>query len=598
MTSETGLIFTPNQPLDAKYPPKEYAGTLRKFNPTFYKQYPWLHWDNAKEAVYCQPCFNVHKLGLRLLSSKKHGDEAFSSTGYHTWRTPTVDFKKHEKSAKHLECVQKWHQHVSGTDVHVQLSEAKRKEQQSNKRALLQIFKAVHFLARQGLSFRGHVESEGNFWQMVQLLSASDSDLHAFLESGNRRKFLSPDNQNEILRTFSQAVQREIISHVKGAKYFALIGDETTDVSRMQQMSICLRWVDSSFAVHEDFVGMYEVNRADSQQLSSILLDVLMRFGLSINNLRGQGYDGAAVMSGCNSGVAKRISELESRAVFVHCSGHSMNLAVQDAARNVHLIRDTIEFVKDVVNFVRASPLRMRVFEAIRHEIGASAEASSASSLRPLCPTRWTVRVASIQSVIDNYSAMLQAMTEVSNTSGDDSAAKGNGFLKRLESFEMYAGLRMSLVVLEQAEGCNTFLQSKKISVADAKNAAVKTAAIIGAMRNDEYFDSLYSMCERGALELDLDPPVLPRIRRLPRRLDDGAPAVSFASPKELFRKHFFELIDHATSAILQRFDQHGMKLACSIEDLLTRAATGTCFIVLKMHCFDNTAFGQLSLKY
>lgn len=362
-----------------------------------------------------------------------------------------------------------------------------------------------------------------------------------------------------------------------------MIGDETTDVSRMQQMSICLRWVDSSFAVHEDFVGTYEVHKADSQQLSSILLDVLMHFGLNINNLRGQGYDGAAVMSGSNSGVAKRISDLESRAVFVHCSGHSMNLAVQDAARNVHLIRDTIEFVKDVVNFVRASPVRLRVFEGITQEIGTLAEASSTTSLRPLCPTRWTVRLGSIQSVIDNYSALIQAMTEISKTSHDDSAAKSNGFVKRLECFEVSAGLRMSLVVLKQAERCNTFLQSTKISVAGAKCAAMKTAAIIDAMRNDDYFDSLYSMCEQKALELDIDPPVMPRIRRLPRRLDDSASAVSFASPKELFRKHFFELIDLATSAIRQRFDQHCMQLACSIEKLLTQAATG--FIHISYRC-------------
>lgn len=373
--------------MNAKFPVKEYAGANRRFKSSYFKEHPWLHWDNLKEAVYCQPCFNVHVLGLKLLSLNKHGDQAFSSIGYQAWRTPTVDFKKHENSAKHHECVQKWLHHVSGKDVNVQLSDLKRKEQQSNMKALVHIFKTVQFLSRQGLSFRGHTESEGNFLQLMHLLSSNDPDLQAYLDSSSKRKFLSPDNQNEILTTCSHAVLRQIIADVEGAKYYALIGDETTDVSRTQQMSICLRWIDSSFSVHEDFVGMYEVHKADSQQLSRILLDVIMRFGLSVKNLRGQGYDGAAVMSGSNSGVAKRISELESRAVFVHCSGHSMNLAVQDAARNVQLIRDTIEFVKDVVNYIRASPLRLRVFETIRQqEIGASGETISVTSLRPLAP--------------------------------------------------------------------------------------------------------------------------------------------------------------------------------------------------------------------
>lgn len=172
----------------------------------------------------------------------------------------------------------------------------------------------------------------------------------------------------------------------------------------------------------------------------------------------------------------------------------------------------------------------------------------------------------------------MQALTELGNSSSDDSAAKANGFVRRLECFDVYAGLRMSLVVLEQAEGCNKFLQSTKISVADAKCAALKTAVMIEAMRNDNYFDSLYSHCEQQANELDIDPPVLPRCRRLPRRLDDGAAAATFESPRQLFRQRFFELIDHVASAIRQRFDQQGMQLACTIENLFIQAATGTYY--------------------
>ena len=36
-------------------------------------------------------------------------------------------------------------------------------------------------------------------------------------------------------------------------------------------------------------------------------------------------------MSGTKNGVAKLISEEEPRAVFTHCYGHSLNLAVGDS---------------------------------------------------------------------------------------------------------------------------------------------------------------------------------------------------------------------------------------------------------------------------
>ena len=129
---------------------------------------------------------------------------------------------------------------------------------------------------------------------------------------------------------------------------------------------------------------MYEVEKKDAVQLSSMLLDAIKRLGLDIGNIHGQGYDGASVMAGSQSGVAKRISDIESRALFGHCSGHCMSLAVQDAARNIALVRDTIEFVKDIVNFMRSSPVRMCTFDLMKR----GTDSNSETSLRPLCPTR------------------------------------------------------------------------------------------------------------------------------------------------------------------------------------------------------------------
>lgn len=54
----------------------------------------------------------------------------------------------------------------------------------------------------------------------------------------------------------------------------------------------------------------------------------LVELDQSINNLRGQGYDGASVMSGERSGVQKRILDHEPKALYTHCPGHSLNLVI------------------------------------------------------------------------------------------------------------------------------------------------------------------------------------------------------------------------------------------------------------------------------
>lgn len=51
---------------------------------------------------------------------------------------------------------------------------------------------------------------------------------------------------------------------------------------------------------------------------------------LRFEKVCGQCYNGASAMSGCRSGVAKLISDIEPMAIFTHCYGHALNLAASD----------------------------------------------------------------------------------------------------------------------------------------------------------------------------------------------------------------------------------------------------------------------------
>ena len=59
--------------------------------------------------------------------------------------------------------------------------------------------------------------------------------------------------------------------------------------------------------VHESFLEFQEAERLDAAGLTEKIIDCLERHGLNYKeNLIGQGYDGAAVMSGKHSGVQAR----------------------------------------------------------------------------------------------------------------------------------------------------------------------------------------------------------------------------------------------------------------------------------------------------
>ena len=92
-------------------------------------------------------------------------------------------------------------------------------------------------------------------------------------------------------------------------------------------MVITIRWVDGQLNAHEEFIGLYSLPSTEAETIVSVLKDVLLRLNLSMKKIRGQCYDGASSMCGIKTGVAKQIRDIEPRAFYTHCYGHSLNLA-------------------------------------------------------------------------------------------------------------------------------------------------------------------------------------------------------------------------------------------------------------------------------
>lgn len=71
----------------------------------------------------------------------------------------------------------------------------------------------------------------------------------------------------------------------------------------------------------------------------------------------GQGYNSAAAMSGEFKGVQSVIREIHPAALYVHCSAHSLNLALAHIS-NTHHVRNCIGTIKSIGNFIKISAKR------------------------------------------------------------------------------------------------------------------------------------------------------------------------------------------------------------------------------------------------
>lgn len=198
---------------------------------------------------------------------------------------------------------------------------------EANRKYLLDVINCLRYLSRQGLALQGQ-DGNDNFTQLLHLLGTKDENIKKHLDDKMGYKYTHHDFQNEIIDVMASQVLRVKSTDVRECQYFSLILDEYTDVSNLEQLSFCLRTVDKSLNVKEDFLGFYEIDDIRSATIVNAVKDVLLRFNLDLSDCRGQTYDGASNMLGKRSGVATQILAEQPKAIVTHCQGHSLSLAV------------------------------------------------------------------------------------------------------------------------------------------------------------------------------------------------------------------------------------------------------------------------------
>lgn len=79
--------------------------------------------------------------------------------------------------------------------------------------------------------------------------------------AGRNASYIPPLVQNDIISAVNSVLQRSIIAEVNETRFFSLLADETTDVSRKEQLRVCLRYVCPNFSIRERFLCFRQMHQ-------------------------------------------------------------------------------------------------------------------------------------------------------------------------------------------------------------------------------------------------------------------------------------------------------------------------------------------------
>lgn len=101
-------------------------------------------------------------------------------------------------------------------------------------------------------------------------------------------------------------------------------------------------------------------------------------------------FDGASNMSRHVNGVQAKLKAQCPDSLYIHCSNHTLDLVLQEVARDVKLNADTLNFVQGVSAVLRESSKRKQLFQSL---FGSEDVVCNVLGLRP---TRWCIRTTAI----------------------------------------------------------------------------------------------------------------------------------------------------------------------------------------------------------
>ncbi|XP_029342231.1 zinc finger MYM-type protein 1-like [Acyrthosiphon pisum] len=514
------LSLGPFQPKLPRYPINVDIpqGRQRQFNSNWFTEYPYLEYSVHNDSIYCFIC-GLFPTG----PNRSCGETSWTKEGVRTWHKMKSK-GKNRKGKLELHFTSKSHQfalndysnfilhsnHIDGL-----LNKEHRKkainfiqQKEFHKDVIKILFDVSRTLARQGLPFRGdRDEKNGNFNQLVLLLSRHCPVMKTWIEEAKFRpyhvNYMSHNSQNEFISLLALETKKQIVNEVNAAKMYSVMADTTPDLSNRDQMSVCVRYVDSSGKVLERLLELLEVTDKTGKGTAQNICEVLTKNCLDLERIAFQSYDYASSMSGKFQGAQAMLSELVGYHIpYIPCQAHRLNTFVEHSCEASIIVCDLFFTLESLYVFFSSSTKRSITLDKALSNIEGSLK------LRNLSKTRWTARAESLRAVWLSFEEIVSVLHEISTKSTIDKKTRiqALGLEKKCLSIDFIICMYFMNHIMYQMKILTETLETKDLNIVDALiliDSSIKS--LTETRNNSTLINELIASAKSFCLKLDID---------------------------------------------------------------------------------------------
>ena len=177
-----------------------------------------------------------------------------SFDGYNNWKNASKYLQWHEKGSTHRQAI--FDLSVcrnKGQSVNSHLSDQIEDEATYWRTLLKYVVAIIKYLAERNLPFRGQDEligspHNGNFLGIIELMAQFDpflqEHLRNYTKAGNgNTSYLSSTVCDEFIELIGTSLLDTIVCELKDCKFFSISLDSTPDVTKVDQLTLIVRYV-------------------------------------------------------------------------------------------------------------------------------------------------------------------------------------------------------------------------------------------------------------------------------------------------------------------------------------------------------------------
>ena len=175
----------------------------------------------------------------------------------------------------------------------------------------------------------------------------------------------------EMVTILSSTIVEGLTERIKNSRCFALLTNEVTDISNVQQLVTFIKVFDmergdtSTVSVDSsDLLEQSEEGSPNANAILNCLVKMLGHLGLDMSHLKAFSSDGASIMTGAEGGVAAKFREINDckTMINVHCICHRLAFAFSYTGDELQFVKDFELAMTQLWKFFKDSPKRIKLY--------------------------------------------------------------------------------------------------------------------------------------------------------------------------------------------------------------------------------------------